>query len=375
MRQRLTSILAIFFLGGLVALGQSLPFNILISLDISIPDSWRRLTTTERDAPSTSVQKKRAQSSENSPLTLSTTVEEKPKAAEANSADLGNKPGQGATLTIARISPSGPSVFGGSAAPFAQVTVLDGTTPVATATANAHGDWSLVTEYKFANTDPKITLRVADASEKSKSASPALADSTPPSTPPTTGEAFADQAPPAAQLLKKFEGVVAAAREEAKQRDAANSAKANGPGSNEAPASQPRDQAQSLASRDSPSSSSQPSMTTTPVPMTFVYNEATLTPEGRDAAHLLLEYLTLKKFASVTLSGHADERGLPDYNMELSRQRLVTIERVLRDGGYQGKLDLLPKGATEPFMGIDRSRYPHEELMQLDRRVELRVAN
>ena len=375
MRQRLTSILAIFFLGGLVALGQSLPFNILVSLDISIPDSWRRLTTTQRDAPSTSVQKKRAQSSENSPLTLSTTVEEKPKAAEANSADLGNKPGQGATLTIARISPSGPSVFGGSAAPFAQVTVLDGTTPVATAMANAHGDWSLVTEYKFANTDPKITLRVADASEKSKSASPALTDSTPPSTPPTTGEAFADQAPPAAQLLKKFEGVVAAAREEAKQRDAANSAKANGPGSNEAPASQPRDQAQSLASRDSPSSSSQPSMTTTPVPMTFVYNEATLTPEGRDAAHLLLEYLTLKKFASVTLSGHADERGLPDYNMELSRQRLVTIERVLRDGGYQGKLDLLPKGATEPFMGIDRSRYPHEELMQLDRRVELRVAN
>ena len=375
MRQRLTSILAIFFLGGLVALGQSLPFNILVSLDISIPDSWRRLTTTERDASSTSVQKKRAQSSENSALTLSTTVEEKPNAAEANSADLGNKPGQGATLTIARISPSGPSVFGGSAAPFAQVTVLDGTTPVATATANAHGDWSLVTEYKFANTDPKITLRVADASEKSTSASPALADSTPPSTPPSTGVTFADQAPPAAQLLKKFERVVAAAREEAKQRDAANSAKANGPGSNEATASQPRDQAQSLASRNSPSSSSQSSMTTTPVPMTFVYNEATLTPEGRDAAHLLLEYLTLKKFASVTLSGHADERGLPDYNMELSRQRLVTIERVLRDGGYQGKLDLLPKGATEPFMGIDRSRYPHEELMQLDRRVELRVAN
>ena len=41
--------------------------------------------------------------------------------------------------------------------------------------------------------------------------------------------------------------------------------------------------------------------------MTFVYNEATLTLEGRKAARLLLEYLTLKKFGSVTLSGHADE--------------------------------------------------------------------
>jgi outer membrane protein OmpA-like peptidoglycan-associated protein len=116
-------------------------------------------------------------------------------------------------------------------------------------------------------------------------------------------------------------------------------------------------------------------LTTTPVPMTFVYNEATLTPEGREAARLLLEYLTLKKFGSVTLTGHADERGLPDYNMELSRQRLISIEHLLRDGGYQGKLDLLPKGATEPFMGVDRSRYPREELLQLDRRVELRVAN
>jgi outer membrane protein OmpA-like peptidoglycan-associated protein len=375
MRQRLTSILAIFFLGGLVALGQSLPFNILVGLDISMPDSWRRFATQERDASSTSARKKSAQSTENSALAPSTTIEEKPGSSEANSADLGTKPGQGATLTIARISPNGPSVFGGTAAPFAQVTVLEGTTPLATATANAHGDWSLVTEYKFANTDPKITLRVADASEKSKLASLAPADSTPPTTPPATGAASADQAPPAAQLLKKFERVVAAAREEAKQRDAANSAKANGPASNEATAAQPREQAQSPASRDSPSYSSQPSMTTTPVPMTFVYNEATLTPEGRDAAHLLLEYLTLKKFASVTLSGHADERGLPDYNMELSRQRLVTIERVLRAGGYQGKLDLLPKGATEPFTGIDRSRYPHEELMQLDRRVELRVAN
>jgi len=108
--------------------------------------------------------------------------------------------------------------------------------------------------------------------------------------------------------------------------------------------------------------------------MTFVYDEATLTPEGRRATRLLLEYLILKKFSTVSLSGHADERGSPDYNMDLSRQRLDTVLRLLRDGGYQGKIDLLPKGATEPFRGVDRTRYPREELMQLDRRVELRVA-
>ena len=82
----------------------------------------------------------------------------------------------------------------------------------------------------------------------------------------------------------------------------------------------------------------------------------------------------MKKFSAVTLSGHADERGLPNFNMELSRQRLLAIERFLHDGGYQGKLDLLPKGSMEPYMGVDRSLYPYEELMQLDRRVELRTA-
>ncbi len=355
MRQRLTSILVLFFLGGLVALGHagllSLPFNILVNLDISTPDTWRRLMTTERETSSTSIQKKPTQSAANSPLALSTATEEEPTASETSSAGPGNKPDQGATLTIARISSNGPSVFGGTAAPFAQVTVLDGTTPVDTATANANGDWSLVTEYKFANADPKITLRIADASEKNKLALAAPADRTPPSTGPT----LSDQVPPAAQLLKKFEGVVAAAREEAKQRDAASSGNkktSNGSASTEPPV-------QKNVTPDSPLlPRPQPSVTTTPLPMTFVYNEATLTPEGQGAARLLLEYLTLKKFAFVTLSGHADERGLPDYNMELSRQRLVTIEHVLRDGGYQGKLDLLPKGATEPFTGIDRSRYP-----------------
>jgi outer membrane protein OmpA-like peptidoglycan-associated protein len=367
MRQTLTSILVFFFLGGLIALGHAgllpIPFNILVSLDISIPGPWRKLTTTEIDAPSTSVEKKPIQSATNSPLGLSTAIEEKPAGPGVNSVDQGNKPDQAPKLTVARISTDGSSVFGGTAAPFTEVTVLDGTTPVDIATANANGDWSLVTDHKFATTDPKIAVRVTDAQDKTK-----LASLAPPASAPPTVTTLTDQTPPAAQLLKKFEGVVAAAREEAKQRDASN-------GSSSFAAAPLQNAAQSSNPTVTLSPSAPSSVTTTPVPMTFVYNEATLTPEGTSAARLLLEYLTLKKFASVTLSGHADERGLPDYNMELSRQRLATIEHVLRDGGYQGKLDLLPKGATEPFMGVDRNRYPHEELMQLDRRVELRVAN
>ena len=364
MRRRLTSILFLLVLGCFVVL--VLPFDIVVSLNISMPETWRRLAVAERSGSSTKLQRETASRSVANPsLAASKAAEERPKATEANSADPKDKIGQGAALNIARVSPNGPSVFAGTAAPFAQVTVLDNTTAVASTTANANGDWSLVTEYKFADTDPKISVRAADPSAKSTLAAPAMLDST---SPPSTA-AIADQAPPAVRLLKEFEGVVATAREEAKQRDAASSVKE---GTADEPAST---EPSAQAAMGSPSNSSRPSLTSTPVPMTFVYNEATLTPEGRKAARLLLEYLTLKKFGSVTLSGHADERGLPDYNMELSRQRLISIEHLLRDGGYQGKLDLLPKGATEPFKGVDRSRYPREELLQLDRRVELRVAN
>jgi outer membrane protein OmpA-like peptidoglycan-associated protein len=61
-----------------------------------------------------------------------------------------------------------------------------------------------------------------------------------------------------------------------------------------------------------------------PVPIMFVYNEATLTTDGRRAADLLLEYLTLKRLNSVELSGHADERGSDDYNFEPSRKFCAT---------------------------------------------------
>ena len=118
----------------------------------------------------------------------------------------------------------------------------------------------------------------------------------------------------------------------------------------------------------------QQSSTAIPVPITFVYNEATLTDDGRRAAALLLEYVTLKRFSAVDLSGHADERGTQEYNMDLSRERLETVLRALRDGGFKGKVDLLPQGKSEPYTGVDRSKYAHDDLMQLDRRVELRVA-
>jgi hypothetical protein len=61
--------------------------------------------------------------------------------------------------------------------------------------------------------------------------------------------------------------------------------------------------------------------------------------------------------------------------MDLSRERLETVSRFLKEGGFNGSLELVPKGETEPFSGVVRSEYGREELFQLDRRVELVIKN
>ena len=306
-----------------------------------------------------------------------------------------DKPSLPVSLDIAQISRDGTSVFAGKSAPFAEVTVFDGKTEVATVTALANGDWSVATEHKFANPEPEINLKAAAHSEKN-SAQQAHSGATPSTSEKSisgaqSGAIATAAASPAAQLMKEFEGVVATAREEAKvatAREEASHEKNDIGGKVAAPETSSLQPTAVIASSTPPvqanveahppaqvkSDTAQSPTVTTAVPITFVYNEPTLTSDGQGAARLLLEYVKLKRFGTIALSGHADERGSQAYNMELSRQRLVTIERVLRDGGYHGQIDLVPKGSSEPFSGVVRSRFQREDLLQLDRRVELRVA-
>jgi outer membrane protein OmpA-like peptidoglycan-associated protein len=111
-----------------------------------------------------------------------------------------------------------------------------------------------------------------------------------------------------------------------------------------------------------------------PVPITFLSGEETMTAEGMRAAHLLAEYVRIMKPHTITLSGHADVRGGDDYNIDLSRRRLETIRSFLRQSGYAGDLNLLAKGKSEPYTGIDRKTASVQEIYQADRRVELRLA-
>ncbi len=207
MRPRLLIILILVLLGSFVALAQvgllSWPFELAANLNLPIPEKWKTPAKPDAPAPQASLHP----GDENAPYPQSN----ESNATEAESKETPPQKNPGApALTIAQISSNGPSVFGGTAAPFSQVTVLDGSTPVGTATANDRGDWSMVTEYQFANTSPNINLRAgAMPGNATASASELPKISAPPSVAASGHES------PATQILKKFEGVVAAAREEA----------------------------------------------------------------------------------------------------------------------------------------------------------------
>jgi outer membrane protein OmpA-like peptidoglycan-associated protein len=306
------------------------------------------------------------------------------------------------TLDVARISPDGSSVLAGRSKPGAYVTLLEDGKPVGSAKADDNGEWSLVTEHRFASLDPHLSFEASDVppapQQNSASGAPVATASVAPDAADKSGQPARTAEKPAAvttEILRKFESLVAEAREEAKREKeaAAQPAPQSAPpapassvpaspetaasaaGSSQAPASPSvriAEAADSAASKGDSQSDAASSDATIPVPITFVYAEATLTGDGRHATDLLLEYLKLKHFEEVKLSGHADERGSNEFNMDLSRERLDAVAALLREGGYSGRLDLVPKGESEPYAGVDRNRYAAEDLFQLDRRVELR---
>ncbi len=367
-------------------------------LGINLP--WN-IAVTEHETPSQDREKAATEGSGPSPQAA---IEETTKA-------LGGAPeattSGSVEIDVSRISPDGTSVFAGRAEPDSYVTVLENGKPAGTAKTDENGEWTLSTEHKFASTDPSLTYKVGR---------------TPPPEPEKPPQQVAKAAPPAqksaasvaGEVMRKFENLVEQAREEAKQKtEEAKSAEAAPetakestppeqttaavvePEKQEPAPSASADTSASVAASpppepeqksttveatvtvvpDAPQSSASAGVKTDiiPVPIMFVYNQATLTPDGERAAALLLEYLTLKHLNAVELTGHADERGTNEYNYDLSRERLDTVSHLLKQGGYAGELKLTPKGKTEPYMGVDRSAYSGEALYQLDRRVELRV--
>ena len=224
-----------------------------------------------------------------------------------------------ASFDVARLASDEPAVFAGRAPAEWNVTILADAEPVATVRADGNGEWAVVVDRRFAPGEYRLSLTA-----KSTAVGRELV---------------------AGQSMR----VTVASSPHPPLLDA---------GASSSPAKVPQRGTEPVPPR----------------PITFAYDSVDFTPVGRRGAAALSDFLREQKLASATLSGHADERGSDAYNMELSRRRLDNVARYLRDSGYAGKLVLVPKGRSEPFLSPERWKLSREDALQLDRRVELHLA-
>ncbi|MGE3712847.1 MAG: OmpA family protein [Hyphomicrobiaceae bacterium] len=285
---------------------------------------------------------------------------------------------------VVRIDPQGTSVFAGRSHANETINVLADGVVVGSAKADADGNWVIVSEGRPIRPNARLTLKSGPIA----------------TSPPQVGRVRVASAEPAPgkrqtandvnnRMLSKLQGLVDQSRRAqtepvpAMVRPATEQASA--PPATKALAAEPAPQMRTPAAPTKVAAAAEAARTISkpvankpaslPVPIQFVFREATFTPYGEKAVQLLLEYLKLNDFAGVTLTGHADDRGTEGFNMRLSRQRLDAVNDYLRDHGYRGKLHLIAKGKSEPFTGIDRTKFSREELFQLDRRVELHLGS
>ncbi len=99
----------------------------------------------------------------------------------------------------------------------------------------------------------------------------------------------------------------------------------------------------------------------------FVYDSSEVQPDFIPVINAHAKYLVDHPAQRLTLEGHADERGSPEYNIALGDQRAKAVAGMLKAQGVNdGQLQLVSYGEEKPaVMGSDESAW------ERNRRVEL----
>ena len=107
-----------------------------------------------------------------------------------------------------------------------------------------------------------------------------------------------------------------------------------------------------------------------PVPITFDYGKTTFTLVGQEAVRELATVLKEQRPTKITLVGHTDVRGTPEYNLKLSRDRAAAVASYLGEKGVAVVVNTAGKGSNEPLRLLDSSGLSQEDIYALNRRVE-----
>lgn len=82
----------------------------------------------------------------------------------------------------------------------------------------------------------------------------------------------------------------------------------------------------------------------------FDLDESTLRNDARAAIAKNAEYLKRRSSTRISVEGHADERGTPEYNLALGERRAAAVRDYLVSLGIAGdRIAIISKGKEAPF--------------------------
>lgn len=103
----------------------------------------------------------------------------------------------------------------------------------------------------------------------------------------------------------------------------------------------------------------------------FEYDSSNLTAESRGVVEAHAAYVAANPGLSLTLEGHADERGTREYNLALGESRAKSVERLMQALGVAGgSTQTISYGEERPI-----ALGEGEETWSLNRRVEILYGN
>ena len=107
------------------------------------------------------------------------------------------------------------------------------------------------------------------------------------------------------------------------------------------------------------------------LPINFGFDSDQLDIAGLREALRLSEFLKANEVSEITISGHTDDAGGADYNLDLSLRRAESLAAFLVDDNVGTAIFVQGFGESEPPSLIDAGVYSIEEFRTIARRVEV----
>lgn len=107
------------------------------------------------------------------------------------------------------------------------------------------------------------------------------------------------------------------------------------------------------------------------LPIRFGFDSDQLDATGVREGLRLAEFLIANNVGTLVVTGHTDDVGSADYNLDLSFRRANSLGVFLQSYGVKTRISIIGKGETEPPLYSDAQAYSLEELRTIARRVEV----